>query len=141
MATVFVLHANHPQLDTDTSCKVFTGLLCGGQYGHAQLCLDLMFKGKYKSVASLQAETPADVYMRTQNAQGLWVEAPDVQRLHPDGVRSTSVGDVLIVSVDATARLYVVSMEGFTEVTRQFLTGHADLTGAHAPQMEAAHAR
>lgn len=127
MAKVYVLQARHRALDTDTSFKVFSGLLCGTPYNHAQLCLDLMFKGQYATVASMEAETPAQAYERSQNITHPWVEAPGVRRISPEGVRSTSVGDVLVFSQESSARLYVVSQHGFTEVTEQFCTGKADL--------------
>lgn len=133
MATVFILHANHRAMDEDTSFKVMSGLLCGGPQSHAQLCLDLMFKGKYRTVAQLEAETLEQVYERSQNLFHPWVEAPGVKRICPDGVRSTSVGDVLVRVENRAATLHVVSSLGFADVTQQFQQGHAHLPAELAP--------
>lgn len=133
MATIFILHANHRAMDEDTSFKVMSGLLCGGPQSHAQLCLDLMFKGKYRNVAQLEAETLEHAYERSQNLFHPWVEAPGVKRICPDGVRSTSVGDVLIRAGIGTATLHVVSSVGFVDVSQQFRLGHAHLPADLAP--------
>lgn len=121
--TIAVMHLNARAATQDQRVTAMMGY---NKEDHATAVADMVaVGGLYEIVAVLPGVTDLDyAWQHTNNIDQDWASPERAARYgviaNAASVRSTSVGDVMVLVVDGKINVHVVSAFGFTDVTQRW---------------------